>query len=334
MGLNSLRRLSRQVREHAFAALRTFPVLGLGGTPLWRKWRHLHPAPPAETPRDADLLLLCGEIPASWRTEVETLFETMGLPRAVLWLQPAAPAPTLNVLPLKLRLEEQAIGRFDSARFARSLLADRVARQALLPNEAPAPWQGVGPYGQGGEGMMGGKPYGRPMAMTADDPDQLMLDDVPTHLGPFLPYWPAGLGLTLRMQGERIRVCETVRNFFAEKRTPDKQASALTVAEFARARLGRHLGWASDFLSLAGFTGKFLLFSAAIEAGYAWLAIIAAVNSVLSLYYYLRVLAPMYLGPGQRRERISGAAAGVAIACAAATLILGVAAYFFAGRLS
>ncbi|MGD9762228.1 MAG: NADH-quinone oxidoreductase subunit N [Candidatus Binatia bacterium] len=50
----------------------------------------------------------------------------------------------------------------------------------------------------------------------------------------------------------------------------------------------------------AGFTGKFFLFSAAIERGYVWLVVIAALNSVLSLYYYSAVLVQMYMGEGGR----------------------------------
>ncbi|MGH7787186.1 MAG: NADH-quinone oxidoreductase subunit N [Candidatus Binatia bacterium] len=52
--------------------------------------------------------------------------------------------------------------------------------------------------------------------------------------------------------------------------------------------------------SLAGFTGKFFLFSAAIGKGYLWLVIIAALNSVVSLYYYAGVLVQMYMGEGDR----------------------------------
>ncbi|MEI7640706.1 MAG: NADH-quinone oxidoreductase subunit N [bacterium] len=46
---------------------------------------------------------------------------------------------------------------------------------------------------------------------------------------------------------------------------------------------------------LAGFVGKFYLFYAAMQKGYAWLVIIAALNSTVSLYYYLLVLKQMYL---------------------------------------
>ena len=45
---------------------------------------------------------------------------------------------------------------------------------------------------------------------------------------------------------------------------------------------------------LAGFVGKLTLFVATIDAGYAWLAVVAVINTVVSLVYYLRVLAPMY----------------------------------------
>ena len=58
---------------------------------------------------------------------------------------------------------------------------------------------------------------------------------------------------------------------------------------------------AAFMLSLAGipptvgFVGKFYVFSAAVEAGYAWLALIGLVSSVASVYYYLRVVYQMYM---------------------------------------
>ncbi len=45
---------------------------------------------------------------------------------------------------------------------------------------------------------------------------------------------------------------------------------------------------------LAGFVGKFLLFGAAMDAGFTWLAVIAILNSVLSLAVYLRIVIAMY----------------------------------------
>lgn len=46
---------------------------------------------------------------------------------------------------------------------------------------------------------------------------------------------------------------------------------------------------------LAGFSGKFLLFSLVARSGYYWLVVLAAVNSTVSLYYYLGVVRQMYI---------------------------------------
>jgi NADH-quinone oxidoreductase subunit N len=46
---------------------------------------------------------------------------------------------------------------------------------------------------------------------------------------------------------------------------------------------------------LAGFFGKFFLFTAAAKQGYYWLVLIALVNTIISLYYYLLVIKAMLL---------------------------------------
>jgi NADH-quinone oxidoreductase subunit N len=45
----------------------------------------------------------------------------------------------------------------------------------------------------------------------------------------------------------------------------------------------------------AGFIGKLYLFAALINHGWIWLAVVGAINSVISLYYYVRILRNMYL---------------------------------------
>jgi len=45
----------------------------------------------------------------------------------------------------------------------------------------------------------------------------------------------------------------------------------------------------------AGFFSKFGLFDAVVESDYAWLAVVGAVGSVISLGYYLRVLVELYM---------------------------------------
>ena len=66
----------------------------------------------------------------------------------------------------------------------------------------------------------------------------------------------------------------------------------------------------------AGFMGKFWLFGAAIDAGYVWLAIIAVVNSVISLVYYIRVVVFMWI----REERFGSA---IVMGPALATAVVG-----------
>ena len=46
---------------------------------------------------------------------------------------------------------------------------------------------------------------------------------------------------------------------------------------------------------LAGFAGKVFVLTAAIDGGMTWLAVVAAVNMAVGLYYYVAVLAEMYL---------------------------------------
>lgn len=53
----------------------------------------------------------------------------------------------------------------------------------------------------------------------------------------------------------------------------------------------------AGFPPFGGFVGKTMLFGAAIAAGWTWLAIVMLVNIAISLYYYVRVLGPMYFQP-------------------------------------
>ncbi len=78
---------------------------------------------------------------------------------------------------------------------------------------------------------------------------------------------------------------------------------------------------------LAGFVGKFMLFAATFEAGLVWLAVLALMNSALSLFYYLRVLAPMFLGEPASGPGVERWSAAVAYLCTAASVGAGLAAF-------
>jgi NADH-quinone oxidoreductase subunit N len=66
----------------------------------------------------------------------------------------------------------------------------------------------------------------------------------------------------------------------------------------------------------AGFVGKFYIFSAAIKAGYVWLAVVGVLNSVLSSYYYLRVVVYMYMREPEADAPVSAGSVGVNLALA------------------
>jgi NADH:ubiquinone oxidoreductase subunit 2 (subunit N) len=84
---------------------------------------------------------------------------------------------------------------------------------------------------------------------------------------------------------------------------------------------------------LAGFVGKFLLFGAAIEAGFAWLAVVAILNSVLSLAVYLRIVVPMYQLPKEAPASTRPVAAVWGIALVA-TFAIGIAVQVLLGRVA
>ncbi len=77
----------------------------------------------------------------------------------------------------------------------------------------------------------------------------------------------------------------------------------------------------------AGFIGKVLVFSAGVQSGLSWLVIVAVLNSVLSLYYYLKVLKIAFLDRPRENAPVILKSPGWKIAfaiCLAGILVLGV----------
>ncbi len=77
---------------------------------------------------------------------------------------------------------------------------------------------------------------------------------------------------------------------------------------------------------LAGFVGKFYIFSSALHQGYVGLVIIAVLNSVVSAYYYFYVIVAMYMQEGgvpvQRMSTRPALVAAIGLA-ALATIVIG-----------
>jgi NADH-quinone oxidoreductase subunit N len=81
------------------------------------------------------------------------------------------------------------------------------------------------------------------------------------------------------------------------------------------------------FPPFAGFVAKWYVFSAAVKSGYIGLAIIGVLTSVVSVFFYLRIVVMMFMTPSEQPVRIPGVPlmAGTALlVCALLMFYLGV----------
>lgn len=75
-----------------------------------------------------------------------------------------------------------------------------------------------------------------------------------------------------------------------------------------------------------GFIGKFYLFAAVVKSEFYWLAVVGVLNSVISLYYYARIVRTMFLDQpigGEPEVRVGIYDGGLVVALAGATLVFG-----------
>lgn len=102
--------------------------------------------------------------------------------------------------------------------------------------------------------------------------------------------------------------------------------------------VGAHWPFLSGFMALflfslsgipplAGFFGKYLIFTALIDSGYTWLAVLVVLNSAVSAYYYLRVVVTMYFRQSEHKvptpQRTWGLGIGM-VAAGAMVVAIGV----------
>src|SRR5437870_4645353 len=80
----------------------------------------------------------------------------------------------------------------------------------------------------------------------------------------------------------------------------------------------------AGFPPSVGFFGKLFLFTAGVGAGYTWLVVVAVLMSVVSVFYYVRVLIPVW-SPSPRAEHVpaSLSSAATIVLSGAASLLLG-----------
>lgn len=183
------------------------PVFAAAGVGGWGHTQELRGVPELRlvtTPRHASVLLVTGTVPEAHLVAVQRVHDQVPHPRAVVTWRAAG---TAKRMPGATYVTGDAAAVVTAVQRAWSALEADPWSTAVdqLPDVEPNEWRGIGPFGQGGEGMMGGTPYGRPMAMTGDDPDGLALDELRLTLGPFLDALPAGLVLDVVLQGEVLR---------------------------------------------------------------------------------------------------------------------------------
>jgi NADH-quinone oxidoreductase subunit N len=75
----------------------------------------------------------------------------------------------------------------------------------------------------------------------------------------------------------------------------------------------------------AGFVGKFYIFSGAVSEGFVLLTVIGVMASLVSVYYYIRVVVVMYMRPAPSEESLfspANAAIGLALAIAVVGILV------------
>lgn len=177
------------------------------------------------SPRHAEVLLVAGKMRSQDSQALRVVHDQIPVPRNTLWWgsEPFEELASPTVVPLA----DEVLPHMLKMRVGHAR-----NEPDLLPDEPPNPWRGIGPNGQGGKGMMGGVPYGRPMAMTHQDGrDGLELDQTTVQVGPYLQTWPSGLVLELALQGDVVQRARVVRPPFGPTRgTSDGMASRLRSA--------------------------------------------------------------------------------------------------------
>lgn len=233
-------------------AVPVFAAVGAGAWGPVQELRARHDLCLVDSPRHASVCLVAGAIDGQDAAALDRVHDQLPHPRSTVAWQGDARHPWVSTV---------VTGGADDlvaavADVHRRLREDPAATEPdRLPDEEPNPWRGVGPHGQGGEGMMGGTPYGRPMAMTAPDAsDGLALDQLDVRVGPFLPSLPPGMVLDLRLQGEVVQAA-SVRLRLPPDRTIGAPLHDRAPATVEAAVARGELRWLSHALHVHGLDG-------------------------------------------------------------------------------
>lgn len=115
---------------------------------------------------------------------------------------------------------------------------------------------------------------------------------------------------------------EYIRDYRGMSRTNPLMSLAMMLALFSLAGIP----------PLSGFVGKFFLFNVAAGAGFHWLVGVAAVNSTIALFNYLRIVRQMYIEPLHEDGPAAPPSRSLGIATAVLTVVavlLGIIPFFY-----
>lgn len=241
----------------ALAPCPVFVIAGDGGRQAIRRLFLDPRLDVAWSPRHASVLLVVGRLRSGLVEAARHVHDQIAAPRGTVVWGGKEKAPFAD--PVRIDADEDPVPALLDLHRA-LLVGARESAVVLGATDNPVEWRGVGPHGQGGKGMMGGVPYGRPMAMTDDDVrDGLALDALSVPLGPFLPWMPPGLRLDVTLQGDVVQDVERTRTDYV---TPDlrevfvrAQSEAVAVAALELARARHHLEVTAELLRLHHLDG-------------------------------------------------------------------------------
>ena len=213
-----------------------------------------------DSPAAATVLLVVGGIPPALEPSVAAVHDGMPHPRGTVHLPLGFDHGSLPTSPHArvVGSAEVALGVIRNV-FQELVSGRRASDPPLLPDVDPNPWRGVGPYGQGGSGMTGGFPYGRPLAELGADRDGLRLDVLPLRIGPLFAHLGTGVTLEATMAGDVVVEARLADSPFVlpnDAGSPTIFQRALNmevpIAELEIARARDHLRWVATSLATMG----------------------------------------------------------------------------------
>ncbi len=240
--------LGRVARLGAGAPAPVHVAVGHGGGQVVAHLRADDRVDVVATPRHATVLVVAGHVPDTAVAALRATHDQVPGPRATVVVDAHGADVGLasaTSVPSGALLDHVVAAHQD-------VLAGRLNDPTVGPAVNPVEWRGVGPHGQGGEGMMGGVPWGRPMAMPpVAGRDGLALDRLDLRLGPFLTGLPPLMVVRVGLQGD---VLEEVT---IEPIPPDDGATIRSPADDMGATgiLVDELVALAEVLAMAGLAG-------------------------------------------------------------------------------